>query len=305
MENILKEAVESSRSVLKKGSVATYIPELAKADPEALAAAFCGTDGAMASAGDVNTSITVQSISKVASLGLALQMLGEDLIFSRVGVESSADPFNSIMRLEMKAPHRPLNPMINSGAILVLSLLPFKESGERLQAVLETMRLMTANQDLAINEAVAVSERDTSDRNRSLGYFLRSVGSMQGDVENVLDSYFRQCAIETTVKDLAVMGATLASGGRNPLSGNLIFSERVALILRALMGTCGLYDGSGDFAVRVGLPAKSGVGGGIVGSIAGRGGIATVGPALDSRGNSIGGIRVLEHLSRSMSLRVL
>lgn len=305
MKRSISEAVGSGRKVLGKGSVATYIPELAKADPEALAAAFCGTDGSMVSAGDIGTAVTVQSISKVASLGLALKMLGEDHVFSRVGVEPSADPFNSIMRLEMSAPHRPLNPMINSGAILILSLLPFTDSGKRLDAVLETMRLLTANPTLAVNEAVAVSESNTSDRNRSLGYFLKSVGSMQGDVENVLDSYFRQCAIETTVKDLAVMGATLASGGKNPITGTNVFSGKVASILRSLMTTCGLYDGSGDFAVRVGFPAKSGVGGGIVGSINGRGGIATVGPALDSRGNSIGGIRVMEELSKTLGLRML
>lgn len=305
MKKLISEAVGSGRKVLKQGSVATYIPELAKADPEALAAAFCGTDGAIFSAGDTGTSVTIQSISKVASLGLALKMLGEDHVFSRVGVEPSADPFNSIMRLEMRAPHRPLNPMINSGAILILSLLPFTDSGERLGAVLETMRLLTANPALAVNEAVALSESNTSDRNRSLGYFLKSVGSMQGDVENVLDSYFRQCAIETRVKDLAVMGATLASGGRNPITGTTVFSERATAILRSLMATCGLYDGSGDFAVRVGFPAKSGVGGGIVGSINGRGGIATIGPALDSRGNSIGGIRVMEELSETLGLRML
>ena len=305
MRNTIAEAVGSGRRVLKKGAIATYIPELAKADPEVLAASFCGIDGSISSAGDIGLSVTVQSISKVTSLGLALKMLGEDGIFSRVGVEPSADPFNSIMRLEMSTPHRPLNPMINSGAILVLSLLPFKDSEKRLDAVLETMRLLTANPGLHVNRAVASSEMETSDRNRSLGYFLKSVGSMQGDIENVLDSYFGQCAIETTVKDLAVMGATLAAGGRNPLSGVAVFSERTSAIIRSLMATCGLYDGSGDFAVRVGFPAKSGVGGGIVGSIMGRGGLATVGPALDSRGNSIGGIRVMEDLSKTLGLRVL
>ena len=305
MDKMLQDAVASGRKVLHEGAVATYIPELAKADPKALAAAYCGVDGEFAAAGDTDTSVTVQSISKVASLGLALNMLGEEGVFSRVGVEPSADPFNSIMRLEMRAPHRPLNPMINSGAILILSLLPFSDSGKRLEAVLETMRQLTGNPGLAVNERVALSEKETSDRNRSLGYFLRSVGTMQGDVENVLDSYFRQCGIETRVGDLAAMGATLASGGVNPLTGTAVFSERTAEILRSLMATCGLYDGSGDFAVRVGFPAKSGVGGGIVGAVRGRGGIATIGPSLDARGNSIGGISALEELSRSLRLRVL
>ncbi len=305
MESILEEAVRSGREVLKEGVVATYIPELAKADPFALAASYCGKDGSIYAAGDTGTRITVQSISKMASLGLALNICGEGTVFSRVGVEPSADPFNSIMRLEMRAPHRPQNPLINSGAILVLSLLPFTDSNERLEAVLDTMRRMSGNPGLGVNEAVAASERDTSDRNRSLGYFLRSVEAMEGDVENILDTYFRQCAIECTVSDLAVMGATLAAGGVNPLNGETVFSSRTSIILRALMQTCGLYDGSGDFAVRVGFPAKSGVGGGIMGSIPGKAGVSVVGPALDSRGNSIGGIRTLEVLSESLSLRVL
>lgn len=305
MEGALREAVELGRSILGQGAVATYIPELAKADPSALAAAYCGMDGKTISAGDKGTKITVQSISKVASLGLALNICGEETVFSKVGVEPSADPFNSIMRLEMRAPHRPQNPLINSGAILVLSLLPFSDSTERLEAVLDTMRRMSGNEGLRVNEAVAASEKDTSDRNRSLGYFLRSVEAMDGDVENILDSYFRQCAIECSVEDLAAMGATLACGGVNPLTGEQVFPERTALILRALMMTCGLYDGSGDFAVRVGFPAKSGVGGGIMGSVPARAGVAVVGPALDKRGNSIGGVRTLEMLSESLSLRVL
>jgi glutaminase len=305
LKEIISSAVGSGREVLKDGAVATYIPELGKADPGALAAAFCGIDGNIFASGETETRITIQSISKVASLGLAISMLGEETVFSRVGVEPSADPFNSIMRLEMRAPHRPLNPMINSGAILVLSLLPFDDSDERLEAVLGTMRLLTANPRLKVNEEVALSERDTSDRNRSLGFFLKSVGSMQGDVENILGSYFRQCAIETTVRDLAVMGATLAAEGINPVSGEQVFSRRTAEVLRSLMATCGLYDGSGDFAVRGGFPAKSGVGGGITGSVRGRGGVAAVGPALDVRGNSIGGIKVLEILSNTLDLRVL
>ena len=305
MEGALREAVELGRSILGQGAVATYIPELAKADPSALAAAYCGMDGKTISAGDKGTKITVQSISKVASLGLALNICGEETVFSKVGVEPSADPFNSIMRLEMRAPHRPQSPLINSGAILVLSLLPFSDSTERLEAVLDTMRRMSGNEGLRVNEAVAASEKDTSDRNRSLGYFLRSVEAMDGDVENILDSYFRQCAIECSVEDLAAMGATLACGGVNPLTGEQVFSERTALILRALMMTCGLYDGSGDFAVRVGFPAKSGVGGGIMGSVPARAGVAVLGPALDKRGNSIGGVRTLEMLSESLFLRVL
>ncbi len=301
----LEAAIAKGRSVTAAGKVADYIPELGKADPKALAVACCDMDGAVIAAGDSDTFISIQSISKVVSLAAALLECGEDKVFSAVGVEPTADPFNSIMRLEMRAPHRPQNPLINSGAIVVLSLLPYKESRSRFEAVLKLARKMCANMSLMPNEAVYLSEKATSDRNRSLAYFLRSTGSLKGDIEDILDTYFHQCAIACTVSDLAVMGATLANDGVNPVSREKVLPRRISLVLRSLMATCGLYDGSGEFALRVGIPAKSGVGGGIMASAPGKMGLGTVGPSLDPKGNSIGGMHVLEDLSEKLGFRVL
>lgn len=305
MKAKLEAAIGKGREVTSRGTVADYIPELGKADPGALAAACCGMDGAVIAAGDLGTFISIQSISKVVSLAVALLECGEETVFSAVGVEPTADPFNSIMRLEMRAPHRPQNPLINSGAIVVLSLLPYGESRSRYEAVLHLAQKLCANPAISANEAVYASEKSTSDRNRSLAYFLRSTGSLKGDIEDILDTYFHQCSIACTVRDLTVMGATLANDGINPVNGERVLPIRVSRILRSLMTTCGLYDGSGEFALRVGIPAKSGVGGGIMASAPGKMGLGTVGPSLDSRGNSIGGMRVLEELSGELGLRVL
>ncbi|MFP4482455.1 MAG: glutaminase A [Thermovirgaceae bacterium] len=301
----LEAAIAKGRSVIAGGRVADYIPELGKADPKALAVACCGMDGAVIASGDTDTLISIQSISKVVSLAAALLECGEEKVFSAVGVEPTADPFNSIMRLEMRAPHRPQNPLINSGAIVVLSLLPYTESRSRFEAVLDLTRKMCANTSILANETVYLSEKATSDRNRSLAYFLRSTGSLKGDIEDILDSYFHQCAIACTVSDLAVMGATLANDGVNPVSREKVLPRRISLALRSLMATCGLYDGSGEFALRVGIPAKSGVGGGIMAAAPGKMGLGTVGPSLDPKGNSIGGMHVLEELSRELGFRVL
>jgi glutaminase len=305
ISKVLETVVEQVRPCTSRGSVATYIPELGKQDSGLLGITMASVQGDVWVAGDWDSPFTMQSISKVVSLGLALTEMGEERVFSRVGVDPTADPFNSIMRLEMVAPHRPQNPLINAGAIVTLSLLPYPDSHSRFAAVRDLARRLTGAMDLDMDEAVYLSERDTSDRNRALAYFLRSVGALEGDIEDILDSYFRQCSLRVNAKDLAVMGVTLASGGVNPFSGERVLSSKVCRIIRALMATCGLYDGSGEFAVRVGVPAKSGVGGGIVASVPMRYGIGTFGPALDPKGNSLGGIMMLERISKELSLRVL
>ena len=305
MITAMEKALKKGKEVLHLGKVATYIPELSKANPNALAIASCTLDGQITQTGDVGTKASIQSISKIASLALAISELGEEKVFSKVGVDPTADPFNSIMRLEMRKPHRPQNPLINAGAIVVLSILPYPDSTSRYLAVLDLVRKLCGNSEIVANEKVYLSEKATSDRNRSLAYFLRSVGAMEGDIEDILDTYFHQCGIECTVKDLAVMGATLANDGTNPITQEKVLSPRVCRLIRALMATCGLYDGSGEFAVRVGIPAKSGVGGGIVAAVPGKLGLATLGPALDDKGNSVGGIKAMEYLSEKLKLRVL
>lgn len=305
MEEILANIVAKNRPFFSGGQVATYIPELAKAIPDALGVSLVTVEGEQYRAGDSRYLFSMQSISKVISLALALVEVGEEKVFSQVGVDPTPDPFNSIMRLEMDRVHRPYNPVVNAGAISVVSLLPYGTGQERAAAVLELARHLTGNPELAINEVIYRSEKDTSDRNRALAYFMRSTGNLEGDIEDILDGYFRQCSIEATVQDLAVMGATLAASGINPVTGERVLPSRVCRIIRALMATCGMYDGSGEFAIRVGIPAKSGVGGGIMAVVPRRMGIAVCGPALDSKGNSICGMRVLEDLSRELKLRVL
>ncbi len=302
---LLQQAVDICRPAVGEGEVATYIPELAKGNPRHLGVALATPDGTVVTAGDADEFFTLQSVSKAISLVGALELLGEARVFDAVGMDPTADPFNSIMRLEMVKPHRPQNPLINAGALVVLSLLPHQDAEERFSFVRDWARRLSGNNSLDCHDATYLSEKATSDRNRALAYFMRSVGTFRGDVENVLDSYFRQCALRGTARDLAVIGMTLASGGKNPVSGERVLSERHALVTRALMATCGLYDGSGEFAVRVGLPAKSGVGGGILASVPGRAGIGTFGPALDPKGNSLGGVRLLEYLGHAMELRVL
>ncbi|MGC9373349.1 MAG: glutaminase A, partial [Thermovirgaceae bacterium] len=277
MDDMLTAIVDAARPRFTEGKVATYIPELGKARADALGLAVVTVEGKEHHAGDRDYPFSIQSISKLVSLALALTELGEECVFSHVGVDPTPDPFNSIMRLEMDRVHRPYNPLVNAGAIAVISLLPYKESESRTAAVLDLARRLTANGTLAVNESIYRSEKTTSDRNRALAYFMKSTAILKGDVEDVLDSYFRQCSIEATVGDLAVMGATLASGGINPVSGERVLSTRVCQVIRALMATCGMYDGSGEFAIRVGIPAKSGVGGGIVAVVPRRMGIAVCG----------------------------
>ena len=301
----LERLVEEARPYSQAGKVATYIPELARGKPGALSVAVMDSKGVPLSGGDTEVRFTMQSISKVVSLSLALDELGEDAVFRNVGMEPTADPFNSVMRLEMVRSHRPQNPLINAGAIVVDSLLQHGDPGKAFGAVRDLARRMTGNPGLKENPAVYLSEKRTGDRNRSLAYFLKSVGTIDAEVETVLDVYFRQCSLEVTVSDLAVLAATLAMDGFNPKTGEEVLPASVCRIVRALMTTCGLYDGSGAFAVRVGLPAKSGVGGGIVATVPGYMGVAVCGPALDHQGNSIAGIALLERLSASYGLRVL
>ena len=301
----LERLVEEARPYALAGKVATYIPELARGKPGTLSVAVMDSKGVPLSGGDTEVRFTMQSISKVVSLSLALDELGEDAVFRNVGMEPTADPFNSVMRLEMVRSHRPQNPLINAGAIVVDSLLQYGDQEKAFGAVRDLARRMTGNPGLKENPAVYLSEKRTGDRNRSLAYFLKSVGTIDSEVETVLDVYFRQCSLEVTVSDLAVLAATLAMDGFNPKTGEEVLPASVCRIIRALMTTCGLYDGSGAFAVRVGLPAKSGVGGGIVATVPGYMGVAVCGPALDHQGNSIAGIALLERLSASYGLRVL
>lgn len=284
------------------GAVASYIPELANVEPEQLGIALVSARGDVHDAGDSDVPFTIQSVSKPFVFALALDALGIDEVTRHVGLEPSGEPFNAIS-LEA-ASGRPLNPMINAGAIVTTSLIAGDTSEDKFAVVRDGLERFAAR-DLVVDEDVFSSEAATGDRNRALAYLTKSAGTLASSVEVATTAYFRQCSVSVTARDLAIMAATLATGGVNPVSGERVISEDAARWTTAVMTSCGMYDESGGWMVHVGLPAKSGVGGGIVAVQPGQFGIGTFSPRLDERGNSVRGVAMLEHLSAQYGLHML
>lgn len=284
------------------GQVATYIPELAKADPAAFAIVIATIDGQVYEVGAARERFTLQSISKPLVYGLALEDRGLDRVGQVIGVEPSGDAFNSIS-LEPGS-GRPRNPMINAGAIATAALVAGEDGPARLARVLGALSAY-AGRPLAVDEAVFESERATGHRNRAIGHLLRNYGIVSDDPEPALELYFKQCSVQVDCRDLALMAATLANGGVNPASGQrAVRADFIGPIL-SVMTTCGMYDFSGEWAFRVGMPAKSGVGGGIMAVLPGQLGIGVYSPALDERGNSVRGVAACEAMSRDLGLHFL
>lgn len=304
MDDIFKNIIQNNIEHTKNGKVATYIPELAKANPEDLGVYLITLDGQEYFAGDYNKKFTMQSISKVLTLILSLMDNGETKVFEKVGMEPTGDSFNSIVDLELKNIHRPFNPMINAGAIATTSLLKGNSVEEKIERILDLARKLSDNPKIKINEDVYLSEKLTGDRNRSIAYFMKSFNAIEGNVEEILDVYFKQCSIEVTCKDIANIGCILANDGISTKTGEEIVPKHICRITKTLMSTCGLYDASGEFAVHIGIPAKSGVGGGIMAAVPRKMGIGVYGPALDEKGNSIGGIQILKELSEKLDLDI-
>lgn len=290
MEQTLQQAVELGRQAARTGTVATYIPELAGADPAHAGIAAVTPHGDLYSAGDALVPFTLQSISKVITLVMALMEAGDEAVFARVGMEPTGDAFNSIVRLEQLPDHKPLNPFINAGAIAIADMIPGESFEDRLERLLRFIRRLAGNEAIGVNKKVAHSEWATGHRNRALAYFMKDAGVLKRGVEETLKLYFHQCAVSVTCADLARIGARLAFGDG-------LVPRPVLKTALAFMTTCGLYNGSGEFAVRVGMAGKSGVGGGILAVSPGRAAVATFGPALDARGNSCAGLAMLQHLS--------
>lgn len=303
MKRILDNIIENNRQWTSKGTVASYIPELEKADPNALGICVTTLDGNEFCAGDCETKFTMQSISKVVILMVALLENGSDYVFSKVGMEPTELAFNSITNLETSPQKKPLNPMINAGAIATTSLISGNAVEDKFDKILQFTRKICNNPSITVNEEVFKSERETGDRNRSLAYFMKSNKIIEGNVDEILDVYFKSCSMEVSCRDISRFGAMLANDGVL-INGERVISRNVCRIIKTIMVTCGMYDASGDFAVHVGIPAKSGVGGGIMGAVPRRMGIGIVGPALDSKGNSIGGLKVLESLSSEFDLSI-
>lgn len=297
----LQSVLDASRAH-DGGEVATYIPELAREDPEQLGVAIASMRGAVHAVGDSDAEFTIQSISKPFVFALALESRGLTDVRRHVGVEPSGEPFNAISVDEDSG--RPFNPMINVGAIVTTSLAPGDTADEKFAHLRAGLNAF-AGHELALDEAVYESESLTGDRNRALAYLAKSAGTLASLADVATDTYFRQCALWVTARDLAVMAATLATGGVNPLTGVRVVSENVARWTTAVMTGCGMYDASGEWLLQVGLPAKSGVGGGIVALQPEGFGIGTFSPRLDARGNSVRGVAMLEDLSQRHGLHML
>ncbi len=284
-----------------EGAVADYIPELKKADPRHFGVCLATIDGHVYEVGDSAVPFTIQSISKAFVFALAIELLGPERVESVIGVEPSGDAFNSI---RLRADNRPYNPMVNSGAIACSGLIHRAKGTEAFEYIRAALGRF-AGRDLAVDEAVFASERETGDRNRAIAYLLRNYAVVQGDVTAVLDVYFRQCSVLVTARDLAVMAATLANNGINPVTGEQVMKPYTVARTLSVMTSSGMYDYAGEWIYRVGLPAKSGVGGGIVAALPAQLGLGTFSPPLDSHGNSVRGLQICKTISTHFGLHML
>ncbi len=284
---------------LDAGAPAAYIPELARADPADFGIVIATVDGRLHAVGDVDKPFTIQSISKPFAYGLALTLLGEESMARTVGVEPSGEAFNAISLDPVTG--RPRNPMINAGAIATTARIHAHDPAGSERLLLEFFAELCGH-PLAVDEAVFRSEQASGHRNRAIGHLLRNVNILEEDPERALELYFRQCALSLTCRDLAVMAATLACQGRNPFTGSQPLSELVTEKMLAVMATCGTYDFAGQWLHDVGMPAKSGVGGGLLAVVPGRLGIATYSPRLDALGTSVRGLAVCRALAEGLGL---
>jgi glutaminase len=302
MQAYLENLILENRHWTSNGNVANYIPELGKADGSQLGICIRTLEGDKFCAGDYQVPFTIQSVSKPLVLLLALMDQGEQKVFEKVGMEPTGDPFNSMIRLETFDNHKPYNPMINAGAIAVAGMIKGQDVEERLQRIVNLLKKLAGGAYVGFNEDVYYSEKRTGNRNRAMAYFMKEFGIIENDVEETLDLYFRQCSIEMTCEGIANAALILANGGIDPETGSVIVPKRFARVSKTFMMTCGMYDASGEFAMNVGVPAKSGVGGGILCAVPKRLGVGVFGPALDQKGNSIAGIKILESLSKKYDL---
>jgi glutaminase len=279
-----------------------YPPNLAESERDRFGICLASVGGRVYCAGDHDQPFALQSISKVFVYGMVLEDRGRDHVLQRVGVEPSGDPFYSIVFDERH--HRPHNLMVNAGALVTTDLVEGRDTAEQLERILETLRRYAGNESLRVDEDVFASEIRSADRNRAIAYLMRSSGMISHDVEENLALYLRQCSVGVTCRDLAVMAATLANGGKNPVTGEWALDRRYARDVLSVMYTCGMYDFAGQWAYLIGIPAKSGVSGGILAVVPGKLGIGVFSPGLDQYGNSVRGIKVCEEISERLGLHV-
>jgi glutaminase len=295
MDDILADIAEAMEPHRGEGKVADYIPALARIDPRKFGIAFADESGEVIGTGDCDEPFSIQSISKVFTLAMALEKVGKDL-WRKVGREPSGSAFNSIVQLEAEG-GKPRNPLINAGAIAVTdALIGDGAPAAAIDRLVGFLREQAHDASVDVDEEVAASEAATGSRNRALGWFMKTFGILDNDVEAALGAYFRQCAIAMTCKQLARAGLFLAFDGCDPATGRRVIAWHRARRINSVMMLCGHYDNSGEFAFDVGLPGKSGVGGGILAIAPGQGAIAVWSPGLNAAGTSATGARALQML---------
>jgi glutaminase len=298
----LQQAAEDLRLRLENergGEVATYIPALGAMPPDLFGVAMMTPGGTLTEAGDTRHPFTIQSVSKPFTYALAIDLLGREAVRARIGVQPMSEPFNAI---ELDPIHaRPFNPMVNAGAIAVAGML-VESLGDAAFATVQARLSAAAGRDLALDQVVFESEHETGHRNRAIAHLLRATGALRVEPDAALDVYFRQCSLLVTARDLAAMGATMAGIGVQPETHAEVFGVDAVRDTLSVMFTCGLYDGAGDWACRVGLPAKSGVGGGLVAVVNRQLGMGVFSPRLDPAGNPLRGVLACEYLANELGL---
>ena len=304
MNELLEKILVECAEYIPLGHVATYIPELANRNPDKLGICICLEDGNEYMAGDWEERFTMQSVVKPLILLQALMDSGADAVRALVGVEATGKPFDAFNYSDQALTGAHINPMINTGAIALCTLIHGDTYEEKFRRLLELTRLLTEDPQLGVDEAVYQSEKLTGNKNRALAYMLKAYGMISDPVEDILDFYFRACSISVNCRDLAKIAHVFANHGVHPETMEPLFPQEFAKYVNATLATCGMYDGSGEFALTVGFPAKSGVGGGILGVVPRRMGIGVFAPALDKHGNSVAGVRTLAKLSQSLDLSI-
>lgn len=291
----LEQLVGKNFHYYQTGHVADYIPALAQVNPEQLGIAIYDLKRKqLIEAGDSQVRFAIESMSKVPVLLLAIQDNGIDKVFQTIDMEPTGFAFNSIMNMEINHRRHPMNPFVNAGAIATTSLIAGKNAKEKFERILAFMKEICNDPGITLNEEIYQSEAKTGDINRSLAYYMMGNKMISGDVTEILDVYFKQCSVNVTASGIANLGAVLANKGIAPWNNKRIISEASATIVKSIMTTAGLYDESGEFSVHVGVPAKSGVGGGLMVAVPNLYGMGVFGPSLDPYGNSAAGIQLLK-----------
>ena len=301
----LQSIINESKKVIANGHVADYIPALATVDPKQLGISLYDvTTGICQQAGDSQTSFAIESVSKVFSLLLAIELWGLPKVSQYVDTRQSGFPFNSILNMEIEQTKRPLNPFINAGAIVITSLIVAKKKQDAFAAILDYVQRLCHNSTSSLATTIYQSEAQTGDMNRSLAYYLKSKGMLAAGAKASLTTYFKQCSLLVTANDLANFGAVLANDGITPWSCKRLIDSSVATYVKSVMMTTGLYNESGIYSAQIGIPTKSGVGGGLVAAAPHKYGIGIFSPALDQAGNSIAGLAALKMISQELDLDI-